>query len=641
MANKPGEANFFPDAPVYPEMGTFQPVYGKFDLTTYIQGASDYEIMAFLVGKYNACLEAYRNITKLSTDTITACKQLQDWINSWFDNLDVQEELNNKIDSMVQDGSFGTLLHQTFDVQINQQTSSAVTQWLVANVTPTGSAVVVDKSLSIEGAAADAKATGELKEDLIEQVKIAHNESPIEEIISLNIINIDAQFIDGYYYDINGNLVANNRYYASDFVKIKPNTQYYNNTNSNVIIYDIDLNKIASYAHDNTPFTTPNNAKYIKYAFLKNEIKNVIICEVNENHPFINTYELNNVGKKALQRSLYNLNHSVNCDVISVNGYLKTTGEIIYDNNLHGKYTNPIPCNEGDKFNYRGLGEYNAASCLYLNESLEIVGYNQYNATTKSVIVTVPSNTKYVQFSSYNTTNNVVLEFTPIGGDNSNVLSGKKYVSCGDSFTEGDFTGLSSEEKENCKDKIRGIYKTYPCLIANRNNMEYIQKAVCGGTTKSFYNDILTTVPTDTDYITIAYGLNDYTGAPSTGGHRLPIGTIDDDVSSNTFYGYWNGIMNWLITNCTKAHIGIIIMPAYMGNDYRVAQENIAKKYGIGVINLYSDKNAPMFMNKDGADSTIQNILYDRYKVSDTNGHPNLEAHERISYCIENWLRSL
>lgn len=160
MANKPGEANFFPDVPVYPEMGTFQPVYGKFDLTTYIQGASDYEIMAFLVGKYNACLEAYGTVTKLSTDTITAAHQLQDWINNWFDNLDVQQELNNKVDSMVADGSFGTLLHQTFDAQINQQTTSAVTAWLVANVTPTGSAVVVDKSLSIEGAAADAKSTG-------------------------------------------------------------------------------------------------------------------------------------------------------------------------------------------------------------------------------------------------------------------------------------------------------------------------------------------------------------------------------------------------------------------------------------------------------------------------------------------------
>ena len=119
MANKPGEANFFPDAPQFPNMSTFQPVYGKFDLTTYIQGASDYEIMAFLVGKYNACLEAYGTVTKLSADTITAAHQLQDWINNWFDNLDVQQELNNKVDSMVADGSFGTLLHQTFDTQVD------------------------------------------------------------------------------------------------------------------------------------------------------------------------------------------------------------------------------------------------------------------------------------------------------------------------------------------------------------------------------------------------------------------------------------------------------------------------------------------------------------------------------------------
>ena len=41
-----------------------------------------------------------------------------------------------------------------------------VTSWLTANVDPVGSAVVVDSSLSISGAAADAKVTGDKITDL-------------------------------------------------------------------------------------------------------------------------------------------------------------------------------------------------------------------------------------------------------------------------------------------------------------------------------------------------------------------------------------------------------------------------------------------------------------------------------------------
>ena len=208
MANKPGEANFFPDVPVYPEMGTFQPVYGKFDLTTYIQGASDYEIMAFLVGKYNACLEAYGNITKLSTETITACKQLQDWINSWFTNLDVQEEINKKLDSMVADGSFGTLLHQTFDAQVNQQAANTTTAWLVANVTPTGSAVIVDKSLTIKGAAADSYVTG-TKLNAIAKITISAN--------MMNPSKFQNGLIGYDYHDSVTNLSENPDYYSIIF----------------------------------------------------------------------------------------------------------------------------------------------------------------------------------------------------------------------------------------------------------------------------------------------------------------------------------------------------------------------------------------------------------------------------------------
>lgn len=243
MANKPTPADFSPTVPDFPVIGQYQPIYGKFDLTTYIQGASDYEIMAFLVQCYNATLKGYSDVTQLSKDTVTAYNQLQTWVNTWFENLDVQNEINDKlqemyengslaeaiassnviipamerylntpegtqnlsnvtaskIDSMAQDGSLANVVAQTnmipeavkqyldsvdgtknlsdvtaqkieamakdgsLGTVINNTgtVQSTTTNWLNQNVTPTGSAVVVDKSLSIEGAAADAKVVGD------------------------------------------------------------------------------------------------------------------------------------------------------------------------------------------------------------------------------------------------------------------------------------------------------------------------------------------------------------------------------------------------------------------------------------------------------------------------------------------------
>lgn len=210
MANKPTPADFSTNVPDFPSIGQYQPIYGKFDLTTYVQGASDYEIIAFLVQCYNATLKGYSDVTQLSKDTVTAYNQLQTWVNTWFDNLDVQSEINaklqemyengslaeaiassdaiihamnnylntptgnenlygatsQKIEAMAESGALGTVINNTGTVQ------STTTDWLHDNVTPVGSAVVVDKSLTIEGAAADSKATGNsidsLKNDLNE-----------------------------------------------------------------------------------------------------------------------------------------------------------------------------------------------------------------------------------------------------------------------------------------------------------------------------------------------------------------------------------------------------------------------------------------------------------------------------------------
>ena len=128
---------------------------------------------------------------------LTAYNNLQQYVNDYFDNLNVQSEINYKLDTMAEDGSLseliqpfieaglpglvetnlpgvvetqigGVVAEQIDDVVgdqiggvVAQQIPTQVTGWLNDNVTPVGSAVVVDSSLTISGAAADAKTVGD------------------------------------------------------------------------------------------------------------------------------------------------------------------------------------------------------------------------------------------------------------------------------------------------------------------------------------------------------------------------------------------------------------------------------------------------------------------------------------------------
>ena len=81
-----------------------------------------------------------------------AWQNMQDFINNYFDNLDVQDEINNKIASMVQSGEFAGIVEPYIPPR--------VTAWLAEHITePTG--VVIDTSLTVSGACADAKVVGD------------------------------------------------------------------------------------------------------------------------------------------------------------------------------------------------------------------------------------------------------------------------------------------------------------------------------------------------------------------------------------------------------------------------------------------------------------------------------------------------
>lgn len=108
----------------------------------------------------------YANFHDMNMDEIIKiCRQLQDewaiqkqewtdmqaFVNNYFATLDVNEEVVNRINAMARDGSLATLLEPN--------TTAAVNAWLAAHIT-TPETVVIDESLTIHTAAAEAAAAG-------------------------------------------------------------------------------------------------------------------------------------------------------------------------------------------------------------------------------------------------------------------------------------------------------------------------------------------------------------------------------------------------------------------------------------------------------------------------------------------------
>lgn len=230
-----------------------------------------------------------------------------------------------------------------------------------------------------------------------------------------------------------------------------------------------------------------------------------------------------------------------------------------------------------------------------------------------------------------------------------NVLYGKKYVACGDSFTEGDFTGyidsngLSGKNSPELYDKEMGCYKTYPWYIAKRNNMTLVNEAMCGTTmtninSNSFSVDRYKNIPKDADYITIWFGIND-------AGKNCTLGTISDSTNL-TFYGSWNIVLDYLAENHPWAKIGIVVTNGST-SEFTNAIRQVSRKWGIPYLDLEQDYQIPLMFRvteKNDTVSTIRNRKKSQMSVSNVepyNLHPNLKAHEYQSTFIENWIRSL
>ena len=125
--------------------------YNKYPYTDFHELNLDW-----VIGRVKKLTEDWAATLTEWNNTEEEWQQLYDYVHDYFNNLDVQQEINNKIDQMILNGTFATIATPIIENQVVITT----TAWLADHISqPTTPAI--DNTLSIAGAAADAKATGD------------------------------------------------------------------------------------------------------------------------------------------------------------------------------------------------------------------------------------------------------------------------------------------------------------------------------------------------------------------------------------------------------------------------------------------------------------------------------------------------
>lgn len=176
-------ADFTPGRGYYRDLAPFRYWCQKVLPLVYDDSLSYYELLCKVVDYLNKTME---DVTTLNSDVTAlhaAYVELQSYVNDYFSTLDVQVEIDHKLDNMASSGSLSRLLEPFIP--------DLVSGWLADNIEPTTPAI--DRSLTVSGAGADSKVVG----DELDSIDIRLQDLEYEPIEILSLTLTPEQFERG------------------------------------------------------------------------------------------------------------------------------------------------------------------------------------------------------------------------------------------------------------------------------------------------------------------------------------------------------------------------------------------------------------------------------------------------------------
>ena len=674
---------------------------------------------ARMYAKVNEVVQSVNNQNETIADYIEQFNELHDYVHDYFDNLDVQNEINHKLDGLVADGTLELLIGAYIQPRIDAQNTriddlqTIVTNYqgsvdaqigafndLVASVT-NGSPLVASGVSGMTDTTKVYVNTTDGKWYYYNgsrwTIGGTYQSSGIADS-SINITMLGSDVIynfstrtnnkDNYLREINveltNNLINNaissttGKISSASLTDVVTNNQLYipfgyalvvtQNTES-YVINAYYYNGSFTYTHSKRidsgastqPLISGDYERYVRLRFQKSNSGTIQPSDV-----------VGNVVVKLVERMNIKTNNTIGTNL--ANPYTALDGYIDNANNPYQYAQNnsyktflPIRILKGTTYHvssFRKLALYDNDLDYITNSFINTATTNHTFTASQDgyLIISAPTGTnvminsgddaedyipyieslpEYVQITNTSNLSEIV--------SSKNILTGKKYVALGDSFTHGDFSNAPEDDYHIEDGTYTGQYKVYPFLIGNRNEMIVTNLAQNGMTMTKISNDwsnyisngVLANIPSDVDYITIKIGIND-----NPDHKNATLGTINDD-RDDTFYGRYNRVMSYLITNFPDAKIGIIISNGQTSINFVNAAIAIANKYGVPYLNETTDPQVPLLIRTLRSDvvnsvkTARNNYWYVSTTAGSSNSHPNAKCHEYESTIVEDFLRRL
>ena len=371
-------ANFTPDRTPMNDLKPFKFWCQKVLPAVYDDSLSYYELLCKVVDLLNQAIENDDAINTDMNNVITAYNQLQDYVNTYFENLDVEQEINDKLDAMALSGELGTI--------ISPYVPNVVSGWLGEHLSPTEPPI--DSSLTIKNAGADSEQTGFLARGSLND---KYNETYTRNIVNTNELK------DGAYNLQTGSVsVVETWYYSETYY---PAGRVVSNARPFIIFYDDNYEFISGVQLTaNTPHTPPTGAKYIRYSI--NSLNTVISYgdtvkegyKVNLNSIGINEFAADAINSWADNTGFeYSESNIINSETQAITGeyYKLTSGEIANSSDF-SRCPTFFPVT-GNKVISNGRPFF-----IFYDKEYEFISGTQPSAG--NVAVDIPSNAKYLRF---------------------------------------------------------------------------------------------------------------------------------------------------------------------------------------------------------------------------------------------------